>query len=121
MQTFWEWENNLLDQEERYWEQKLRDLKAQIDQEIRDRLAQEEIGLDAARELEIRTDIANKHAKTKKLLIAGWEQAKHEGEKVFRQKDERKYQRLYIKYAYPLQKYQFTERELAQFQGDAAN
>lgn len=44
----------------------------QIDQETRERIAIEKIGLEAGRELEIRTDISNKYAAKKKLLLAGW-------------------------------------------------
>lgn len=91
-------------------------MKARIDSEVRERLDKEELGLDAARELEIRTDISNKHAKTKKMLMASWKQAKDESETVFRQKDQRKYQKLYIRYAYPLNRYAFTEKEIENLQ-----
>lgn len=70
--TFWEWEQGLLDQEEGYWENLLRELKMQIDDEVRDRLDLEKVGLDEARTLEIRTDINNKYMKKKRLLAAGY-------------------------------------------------
>lgn len=57
IKSFWEWEQGLLDQEELYWENKLRSLKMEIDSEIKARLEIEKLGLDAGRELEIRTDI----------------------------------------------------------------
>lgn len=47
-------------------------LKMTVDEEIRARLEIEKIGLDAGRELEIRTDINNKYSAKKKLLLAGW-------------------------------------------------
>jgi len=59
-------------EEELYWENKLRTLKMEIDQEVRARLEIEKHGLDAGRELEIRTDINNKHSAKKKMLLAGW-------------------------------------------------
>ncbi len=63
----------------------------QIDQETRDRIAIEKIGLEAGRELEIRTDIANKYAAKKKFLVAGWQRAKDENELLHKQKEYRKY------------------------------
>jgi hypothetical protein len=111
IKTFWEWEQGLLDQEEGYWENLLRELKMQIDDEIRDRLDLEKVGLDEARTLEIRTDINNKHLKKKKFLAAGYQRAKDENELIHKEKDYRKYQKMYNQYAYPLNNFKFKDGE----------
>lgn len=79
----------------------------EVEQEIRDRLELEKVGLDEGRSLEISTDINMKHMKKKKLLFAGWERAKNENEILHKQKDYRKWQKLFHQYAYPLNKFKF--------------
>lgn len=96
LKSFWEWEQGLLDQEEHYWENKLRELKMQIDEQIRDQEELESVGLDDARKLEIRTDINRAHLQKKKLLMQGWQRAKDENELIHKEKDYRKYQKMYF-------------------------
>ena len=111
IKSFWEWESGLLDQEEKYWENQLRELKMQIDDEIRAREALEKVGLDDARRLEIRTDINNAHLKKKKFLMMGYQRTKDENELIQSQKEYRKYQKMYIQYAYPLNALKFKQGE----------
>lgn len=87
----------------------------EIDQEVRARLEIEKHGLDAGRELEIRTDINNKHSAKKKMLLAGWQRAKDENELIHKQKDYRKYQKLFHQYAYPLGNFKFRVGESKTF------
>jgi hypothetical protein len=54
----------------------------EIDSEIKERLEFEKLGLDAGRELEIRTDIQNKHAAKKKLMVMAWQRSKDENELI---------------------------------------
>jgi len=41
MKNFWEWELGLLEQEEKYWEDLLRQLKASIEMEVQQVIAKE--------------------------------------------------------------------------------
>ena len=109
MKSFAEWEMGLLDQEEAYWENLLRELKMQIDDEIQTMCDRETIGLDDARRLEIRTEINIKYQPKKKLMMQGWQRAKDENEIVHRQKEYRKYQKLTMQMAYPLNSFKFKE------------
>ena len=84
-----------MENEELYWENKLRSLKSQISTEVSARLAEEKQSLDSARGAEINADIANKYAKKKAFLVTGWQRAKNEHEIHHKQKDYRKFQRLF--------------------------
>ena len=115
LKSFWEWEQGLLENEELYWEGKLRNLKAQITQEVNARLVEENIELQSTRGAEINADISNKHSKTKAFLVGGWQRAKNEHEIHLKQKDYRKFQRLFHQYAYPLNSHRFKEGDSAEF------
>lgn len=80
LKSFWEWEQGLLENEELYWEGKLRSLKSQITDEVNARLLEEKVELQSTRGAEINADIANKYAKKKAFLVGGWQRAKSEHE-----------------------------------------
>jgi len=119
LQSYWEWESNLLEQEKDFFEEKLRDLKAQIDVEVVERLQEEDlqnptaqiVGDGKSRALEIRSDIDVKYAAKKKFLLEAWDRAKIEGDVHEKQKDRKRYQKMYHQYAYPINGLKFKEDE----------
>jgi hypothetical protein len=60
MKTFWEWEMGILEQEEKYWEDLLRQLKVKIDQEVEMVIAREDDPTDQ-RQIHIKSDVNGKY------------------------------------------------------------
>ena len=94
MKTYWEWEHGLLEQEEKYWEDLLRQLKLSIDDEVNSVIAKKE-GCSDVRKNEIRSDINGKYQSQKNLLARGWHRTKEEIECHQKQRTYKKYQRLF--------------------------
>ena len=80
LESFWEWENKLLNQEVDYYENLLRQLKMQIDEELGEKLMTANAHAEASEAAKVMTDdmllvdevrlnIENKHATKKNLLI----------------------------------------------------
>ncbi len=89
----------------------------EIDAEIQARIELEKVGLDAARALEIKSDINLKHLEAKKRMVASWQQAKDECQYMYKQKKYRKYQKLFHQYAYPLNSFKFRPEETSALVG----
>jgi hypothetical protein len=87
----------------------------EIDLEIQARLELEKVGLDAARALEIKTEINLKHLEAKRRMVASWQQAKDESQYMYKQKKYKKYQKLFHQYAYPLNSFKFRPDETQGF------
>ena len=58
-------------------------------------------------------DVESKYAEKKQFLIRGYERAKFEEEVHYRQKDLRKYERMFENYAYPINATFFEEADKA--------
>ncbi len=56
-------------------------------------------------------EVDDKYAEKKSILIAGYERAKYEEKLHFKQKDHRKYERLFLNYAYPINMLRFDEQD----------
>ena len=114
LQTFWQWEAKICEQEVDYYEKLLRDLKSQIDGEIADRLAEanledvdpflgkKKLTGDQRRSREIAAMVEDKYAEKKQFLVRGYERAKTEESVHLKQKDHRKYEKMFEIYAYPI-------------------
>ena len=107
LETFWQWEAKILEQEVDYYENLLRDLKKTIDSEVFEELAKLNLkDVDSSipkklmtaeqrRAKDIIAEIDNKYAEKKTSLVKGYERAKTEEQVHYKQKDFRKYERLF--------------------------
>ena len=123
IETFWQWEAKIQEQEVDYYEQLLRDLKAQIDSEIEEQLSVanlEDVNDDVPKKMltadqkkarSIMKQVDDKYADKKRILIMGYERAKYEEKLHYKQKDHRKYERLFDNYAYPISSYRLDEQD----------
>ena len=55
----------------------------------------------------IMKEIDDKYAEKKQMLIDGYERAKYEEKLHFKQKDHRRYERMFQSYAYPINLFAF--------------
>ena len=107
-----------------YYENLLRNLKKTIDAEVISELAKLNLKVSDAnipkkqmtqeqrRAKEIMAEIDNKYAEKKSILVKGYERAKTEEKVHYKQKDYRKYERLFETYAFPLNSLKFTEEDI---------
>lgn len=123
IETFWQWEASVCEQEVDYYEQLLRDLKTTIDQEIAERLSQagiediesnipkKQMTAEQKQARNIISSVEDKYADKKRTLVMGYERAKTEELVHYKQKDFRKYERLFNAYAYPINSMKFEEQD----------
>ena len=127
MDTFWQWESKVSEQEVDYYEALLRNLKMQIDDEIAERLnlegidqadkytegiAKKKLTANMKRATQIVQEVEDKHAEKKRILVAGYERAKTEEIVIHKQKDYRKYEKLFEAYAFPVNRFKVQESTL---------
>jgi len=125
IETFWQWEAKVLEQEVDYYEELLRDLKSKIDNDIFKTLGEENLEdvdssipkrmltADQKKAKEIISQVEDKYVSQKEVLVRGYERAKTEESVHYKQKDYRKYERMFENYAYPLDAVRFTADDRA--------
>ena len=131
LETFWQWESKICEQEVDHYELKLRELKSEIDDEILERLAAEgledvdesltkkQLTPEQKKARSIIAKVEDKYADKKQFLVRGYERAKFEEQVHFRQKDFRKYERLFEAYAYPINIVKFGREDSEHFIAEA--
>lgn len=100
LRNFWQWEMDLLEQEEEYWEDLLRNLKITIDEQIAQQVEKE--GADEARAAEITADVNGMHATQKTFMARGLFRVRDELERHQQQAKDRRYQKMFQQYAFPV-------------------
>ena len=114
-----------------HYELKLRELKSEIDDEILERLAAEgledvdesltkkQLTPEQKKARSIIAKVEDKYAEKKQFLVRGYERAKFEEQVHLRQKDFRKYERLFEAYAYPINIVKFGREDSEHFIAEA--
>lgn len=123
LETFWQWEAKIQEQEVDYYERLLRELKDTIDAEIDEHFEQanlEDVESNIPKKLltpdqkkakAIMAEVDAKYAEKKKFLVMGYERAKSEEQLHYKQRDYRKYERMFELYAYPINLAKFDEED----------
>ena len=112
LDTFWQWESKISEQEVDYYEGLLRELKSQIDQEIADRLSPNDQNPKSKAAKAIIQEVEDKYAEKKRVLVRGYERAKTEEIVLHKQKDYRKYEKAFESYAFPINQFRISESNL---------
>jgi len=60
---------------------------------------------------EIASDINNRYSSKKKFLLERWRQCKEENELVSKQRNYKKYTKMYLSYAFPLNQFVMNQAE----------
>lgn len=120
LETFWQFEARVCEQEIDYYEDLLRNLKQEIDVEFLEKLevegledfdmntSKKKLTPSQRRVLALRNEVEDKYADKKKILLEGYERARFEEKVHHREKHLRKYEKMFERYAYPINATRFS-------------
>ncbi len=80
-------------------------------EDVDSNIAKKLLTAEQRRARDVMADVDVKYAEKKRILVMGYERAKTEEQVHYKQKDYRKYERLFERYAYPINSLKVDEKD----------